>query len=359
MKKIFGVFLCVMFCTALVWAQEEEESSSMFEPSITIENETTFKTVKMGEDGEKGNIELAKEEAIGNESSAEFAVGIKLGETFSLNPYVKDKLAIMHETAFSFDANDFAIGLGMTYAPMDMLEITAGLGYLNRHKRGEVDIPGGSKISFFAYNGLEFNVGLGLNVESIFLEAGIENSLEWVQGKKRYGADDKQYGTNAKLSNTFTVEMKMDFFNFIKEKLNSGLVLGNELKFEQTKTRSAEFTENWQWIGDKTIENEFSIGLHFAPVEFMDFTFLIKDAFEKKVEWEPSGSDAKYSDDYESSNKVLLGLGLEFKKNMFKFGIEYTPQLSGTETKKEGDNVKTDPMKDMEHEVKLVVGIEL
>ena|GEM_PF-1117145 len=359
MKKIFGVFLCAMFCTAFVWAQEEEESDSMFEPSIVIENETTLTTTKTGDDEDtKGNVIPG---GIGNETSAEFAVGIKLGETFSLSPYIKDKFAMATDDMLNkpllFDANDFAVGLAMIYAPMDMLEITMGMGYLNRYKMFEYE--GGFITPFFDQHGLSLDVGLGLNVESIFLEASITNNLEWLQGKTRYSKDDKKYTTGSELVNTFAVEMKMDFFNFIKEGLNSGLVLNNEMKLTKTRFKDVSDEEKWKWVGDKTIENEFAVGLHFAPLEFMDFTFLIKDAFEKKVAWIPDDSKSKYSDDYESSNKVILGLGLELKKNMFKFGIEYNPQLSGSSTVKAGDTTTTKKQKDMEHEVKLVVGIEL
>lgn len=362
MKRIFGVFLCAVLFTTSLWAQDDGEDSR-FVPSFSLENETKLSTVKLGEKkDEKGNV-VPGETGIENESTARFAVGIKLGETFMLAPYIIDKVGIVGGMAtgqdFAFDANNFGLGLIMTYAPMDMLEINASLGYLNRYKMEGVEIFPPSTNAFFNHNGVAFTVGLALNVESIFLEAGLNNSLEWLQGKTRYGEKDKEYATRDELTNTFTVEMKMDFFNFIKEGLNSGLVLSNEMKLTKTKSRSAEFTEKWQWIGDKVIENEFAIGLHFAPVEFMDFTFLVKDAFDKTVVWVPTPSDAKYSDDYVSSNKVLLGLGLEFKKDMFKFGIEYNPQLSGSGTTKTGDTTKTTKAKDMEHEVKLTVGVEL
>lgn len=350
MKKIFGVILLSIVSLSFLVAQEEEESS-FGNPSFSLENELTVKVEKGGEDDNKGNFKLAGEDPFENKTTAKFAVGFNIGENFSLTPYIKDSVGFksrkMDNKILEFGSNKFTLGVGLEYKPMDMLSVMFGLGYDSKYKDFDVGTLSG--------NGVNFNVGVGLSVESMFIEAGASYEFEGMFASARNSKDEKDYKSSKELGNTITLEATFDFFNFIKEGLNSGLVLENKTTFESEWTRDGKEEDKKKFDGEKTIGNEFAIGLHFAPVSYMDAKFLTTVAFEQKSKYD--GSE-KYEVN-EKSTAVGLTLGLEFAKDMFKFGIEYSPCLSKKEGKKVGEKLEIETVKDLEHEFKIVVGIDL
>lgn len=352
MKKIFGIVLLSVMSLSFLVAQEEEESS-IGNPSFSLENELTIKGVKGGEDDNKGNFDLAGEDPLENETTAKFAIGFNLGEKFTLTPYIKDVLAAKvgkktDPLSPVFDLNKFTLGIGATYKPMDMLSIMFGLGYDSEYTDFD-------PLKTYVGNGVNFNAGLGFSVESIFLEAGVSYEFEGMFAKERRSKDEKDYVTLNKVKNTITLDATFDFFNFVRDGLNSGLVLENKTKIKSNWGRDGKVEDKEKFAGDKTVSNDFGIGLHFAPVSYMDAKFLVTTAFEQKSEYD---GKEKYEVN-EKSTAVGLTLGLEFSKDMFKIGIEYNPTLSKKEGKKVGDKLEMNTIKDLEHEFKLVVGIEL
>lgn len=351
MKKIFGIVLLSVMSLSFLVAQEEE--SSFGKPSFSLENETAVKVEKKGEDDSKGNFEWADEETIVNETTAKFAVGFSIGENFKLTPYIKDVVGFQVEKKNdpslrpAFDSNKFTLGIGATYKPLDMLSVMFGLGYDSQYTK--------FKIPTFVGNGVNFNVGLGLSVESIFLEAGVSYKFNGMFTSYRRTKDEKDYITLNKTTNTVTLEATFDFFNFIKEGLNSGLVFENTTKFKSDWGRDGKIEDKEKFAGEKKITNDFGIGLHFAPVSYMDAKFLVTVASEQKSEYDGS----KKYEVTEKSTAVGLTLGLEFVKDMFKIGIEYNPTLSKKAGEKSGDKLEMDTVKNLEHEFKFVVGIDL
>lgn len=352
MKKIFGVILLSIVSLSFLVAQEEEESS-FGNPSFSLENELTVKTVKFGEENNKGNVAVSE---IENATTAKFAVGFAIGDNFVLMPYLSDKVTLEGEAprgyVLGLSKNELIVGLGGKYKPMDMLALNFGLGYVSEYGKHAVDSsysPGN-----MAGNGVAFNAGIDVEVESVFLEFGVGYKLKGMFANVRTGSADKDIVKYNKIKNTITLETKFDFFNFIKEGLNSGLVLSNETNIsnEWDVFNSADKpAENFN--GKKTLENEFAFGLHFAPVEYMDFTFLTKVVSESESSREKINN--KYSAS-EKATKIALSLGLEFSKDMFSFGIEYNPELSKKIT--DGDGKVTEE-KNLEHEFKIGVGIAL
>ena len=355
MKKIFGVVLLSVISLSFLVAQEEDESS-FGKPSFSLENETTIKGAKSGEKETKGNFVLSADD-FENETTAKFSVGFAIGENFKLTPYVSDSVVTGmvdagNKFAVIFKKNSFGIGLGASYKPIDMLSIKFGLGYVSRYSLD--DKWDGQSLG----NGVKFNVGLGLSVDSIFLEAGLGYKFDgmFANETKEILTDVKKlkYG---KIKNVITLDATFDFFNFIKEGLNSGLVLSNETKISSGWQHLGRSSEKADYDGDKKIENEFGIGLHFAPIDYLDFTFLVKVASEAKKAYvyNPIEKTGKYEDG-DKSTAVGLSLGLAFSKDMFSFGIEYNPVVSAKTTDKDG---KVTEEKNLEHEFKIAVGIEL
>ncbi|MGP1438660.1 MAG: hypothetical protein ACTTKH_06270 [Treponema sp.] len=351
MKKIFGIVLLTAMSLSFLIAQEEE--SSFGKPSFSLENELVIKGERLGEDTNKGNFQPAEDDFIANSTTAKFAVGFNIGENFSLKPYIKDSVTFgvsdwKKGISPSFSANKFSLGIGGTYKPLDMLSIMFGLGYDSKYGKFVVvkgsDTPPTPPKFTSVGNGFNFNVGVGLSVESIFLEAGVGYKVDGMFAS--YREKDDYYTSNA-FTNKITLEATFDFFNFIKEGLNSGLVFENTTKFKS----------NWinkgsdQLEGKKVISNDFGIGLHFAPVEYMDAKFLTTVAFEQTNKYDSAKKSYEIA---EKSVVVGLTLGLEFSKDMFKIGVEYNPALS----KKAGKD-KLEEDKTLEHEFKFVLGVSL
>jgi len=369
MKKVLFGLLVFAMCFGALWADEEEDS--MFSPSVSIENELTLEGVKSGEKGSKGNVVPEKVE---NSTTAKFGVGIAIAENFKLKPYVSDTVVANDEDIgqkgiLGFKRNDFVVGLGGKFMPMEMLGISFDLGYIAQTKAHIIDKVGGTMQG----NGVKFGVGVDVNVESIFLEMGLGYKFKGIFAGIKAGEDDNDLNKIQSMTNTFELEAKLDFFNFIKEGLNSGLVLSNETKIKSNSTTNVKAYQanNKAYVASTKIENEFGIGLHFAPVDFMDFTFLTKVASESaKVYDAESGKYRNVYGDHEveepepkpfSATSVGLGIGLELTKDMFTFGIEYSPTLSVSESyqKDKDATVITKPKKDLGHEFKLVLGIAL
>jgi len=343
MKKIFGVVLLSVMSLSFLVAQEEDESS-FGKPSFSLENETTFGLVKHGEDDTKGNFEYG---GVENKTTGKFAVGFAIGENFKLKPYISD--AIKVEDGAKFKNNDFGIGIGATYKPIDMLTVKFGLGYVSRYTDKKF---GNQSVA----NGVKFNAGLDLAVDSIFLEAGLEYKLTGMFANEKKGSKTDEYTKYNNIENKIILEAKFDFFNFIKEGLNSGLVLSNETKITPEWEKHGNGKDGTLYSGaSRTIENEFGIGLHFAPVDYMDFTFLTK-VISGEAKAYIYDSSWKYSDKSIKGTAVGLSLGLEFSKDMFSFGIEYNPTLSAKTIDEDKNETKA---KNMPHEFKLTVGIEL
>ena len=382
MKKVlFGLLVSVLSLGLLV-AEEGEEESSIFSPSASIENEFSINGVRNGEDLSKGNVHPDEEEgALKNKTTAKFGVGIAIMDGFKLKPYVSDAVVVGENATFK--NNDFTLGLGGKYEPLEMLGISFDLGYIAQTKlygKTSIEVPDTAnpgqtktkKVPFFTMqaNGIKFGAGVEANIESIFLEMGLDYKFKGMFAKIRVGKDNDDVNRVQSFKNTIALEAKMDFFNFIKEDLNSGLVLSNETTFETKKeiNDKAKNKNSKVFESTKEIENEFAIGLHFAPVEFMDFTFLTKvNSKSSKVyvgdedDKDNFGKYVGFGEDTGSSTAVALGIGLELKKGMFTFGMEYSPTVSERVTFKadKDASAKSENSKNLGQEFKLTFGIEL
>lgn len=377
MKKLLFALLVSVLCLGVLPAQEEEgEGDSMFSPSVSIENELTFGGVKSGEDETKGNVLMSELE---NETKAKFGVGIAIAEGFSLEAYLSDAIKVADKTwmGAKFDENNLVVGLGGSYSPMDALAVSFDLGYIAQTKL----YGGGGKYTMQG-NGVKFGTGIEVNAEAVSLELGLGYEFEGMFAKVRKDKGESELDKHQEFKNTITLEAKMDFFNFIKEGLNSGLVLSNETTITQNNTIDVKANKdnNRVYESEREIENEFAIGLHFAPVEFMDFTFVTKvNSKSLRVrDNDPNSSDfGKYMIPYSDPNApvppgvepaapfastaVGLGIGLEFTKGIFTFGLEYSPTLAVKESyqvNKDASVIKQDN-KDLAQEIKLTFGIEL
>lgn len=354
MKKVLFAFLVSVLCLSILPAQEEE-GDSMFSPSVSIENEFTLPFAKSGEDASKGNVGL-DEKKIENETTANFGVGIAIAENFSLKPYIKDALTFA-SSKMEFSTNKLTLGLGMEFAAMEMLTISADLAYINQLGGLEMDDGSGNMVKLPTQTAHGFQVGMDVvaNIESIFLEVGAGYELKGMFAKPRSGSGVNDYSNIGQWDHTIKlIDAKMDFFNFIKEGLNSGLFVSDEVTIGIVNATTP--ADKDAYAAERTIGNEFTIGLHFAPLEFMDASLGVTVASETVAGWE--SKDKKYENG-SGSMEIKMPIGLEFSKGMFKFGLEYTPTLSKKEHTYASGSSQTTTIKDMEQELKIKVGFEL
>lgn len=339
MKKLFGFVLMTFFAFSVLPAQdmEDEDESSIGKPSVSVENEFVISGNKLSGKDNKGNFVFDKE-GIENTTVATFAVGFDLFEGFTLKPYIQELVSVVGAEKIAvgtFNANNFTIGLGMKYRPMDMLTVSFGAGYVSKWSAEE--LVKGTSLG----NGVKLNVGLGLNVPSIFFEAGVSYRFNGMFATAKEGDNSNKMSD---LINDIGLTAQFDFFNFIKEGLDSGLLLSNKttIRSKTSQDKASIFDGSF-----KKLSNDFGIGLHFGMVKYMDFSFLVKTGYSSVQKYK----DGKYGDAVKTTT-VALSLGLGFEKDIFSFGIEYNPQLMV-----KGNDGKA--KEELGHELVVALGISL
>lgn len=347
MKKVlFGLAVSVL-CLGILGAEEGEEGNSMFSPSISVENELTVTYETQGEDATKGNV---KGESIENSSTAKFGVGISVADNFSLKPYIQDSVDF---NGSMFESNTLGFGLGMKFSVNEAFNLSAKMGYINKVKKGEGT---GTDIK----NGFKFGVGAAANVESVFLELEAGYEVKGMFEKTRMGTSSNEYILASEWKNALTLEGTMDFLNFVKDGLNSGLIFSNELEIKIGNKTTPKDKELYD--ATRTIKDTFAVGMHFAPVEFLDARFAVQVEVSTDAGWDGKKNGGKYKKGEGSKGSTAVGLpiGLAFSKGMFSLGIEYTPTLSSSERTYAADGgYETEKGKGIPQELKVTVGIEL
>lgn len=317
MKKIFCAALIGLLAVGFAFA--EDESETVGSPAFEIKN--TFGNTSVTD--KDGNFDTDKSE-FENAVEAKFSVGFDLTETISITPFIgnetvfKTPEGMMMGKVLSFDSSKLQLGVEVGIKPMDMLEVTLGAGYLTEFVSNK-EITTGRKTGNL--NGAFLGLGFDINVENFFIASKLNYDLEAKFGSHK-NTDTASYSS---FENKVTAELTFDFFNFMKEGLNSGLFLSNEFTATTEKKNDDSTT---------TLGNDFGAGLHFNPVEYFDFKILGKTGMEKEGD-----DDAVIS--------AGLGLAAEFKHKGLTVELEYNPLF------KKGDDEGTT------HEFKLAVGFEL
>lgn len=345
MKKIALTLLMSFLALSFLSSKEvEREKKHSFEKhSIKVENELIIKGVKSLKDDENGNFNLHEDEPIENATTFKFAIPFPIFEGFTFIPFLKDKVVIASKGAFK--KNDLIFGLKGTYLPMDILDIKFGVHYVCRYK-DEFKETGTS-----LGNGFNANLTIALNLPSIFLDTNFSYEFNgmFAKGKKANNKNSKYYS----LKHGIGLDATFDFFNFIKEDFNSGLLFSNKTLLDFKWTKESDSAKAILF-GKKMIENEFGLGLHFGVLSYMDFAFLTK--ISSKFGYDADKGEGAWEKDALKELLIALSLAFTFNKDMLSFGIEYNPELSSKRAKPKKD---LESVKALEHAVKIVLGISL
>lgn len=347
MKKILAGALAVCLSFGLVFAHEEEESNTIGTPSFEAKNTISVKG-KSNEDGDfkPGEVENALE--------AKFAIGFDLNDKFSITPFVSNETAfkiddiITANGVIPFDSNVFKLGLEFGMSPIEMLALTLNAGYLTEIAS---DLKFAGQAVGYDAHGFFTGLGVDVNVENFFIAAKLGYDLEAKFGRKKYNTGEKQILKGKVFEHTVGTELVFDFFNFMKEGLNSGLVIANEFKAAQESLNDLDKDPTVAGKLNK-LENDFGIGLHFNPVEYFDFAFLTKVGYEAEKEYDTINNKWK---DPAKTTTVGLSLASVFTHKNFIFEVEYNPTLKKKEVASNGTVTKFEK-KEKEHEFKIAIG---
>lgn len=212
------------------------------------------------------------------------------------------------------------LGIGLSFTPIEPITLDFGLAHNLKLEPSDLEV-------FSIDSG--FIASVGFAYENSFFALGISdtfNPLWRITGKEDY----KSY-----IDNELEVELTFDFLNFVKEDLNTGLWVYNDLVTDHYFDKDDDFFKC-------SFENELFAGLHTNPVEW----FGAKAAFYGDFLFD-TNKDGNVED---GSDTAGLGLFLEvaFAYKNIGFAVSYKPVLY---------TVNADSPKDTSHEVLAAISI--
>ncbi|MBR6200032.1 MAG: hypothetical protein IKQ61_07220 [Spirochaetales bacterium] len=368
-KKWMAIFMIMMMAAFGVFAAEEEEEKDGEEKDSIASGFFNF------EEESVVNVTAGEFESFETKvKTLEGGVNLNLVDDIGLvlSPFagVSDVKAVVSPAddglRFNFDEATTYAGLKLALAPIDMLGLEFAL--------YNVDYFGNKAATLGAAAGLGFSVGLGLEVEQAFLTFEIANALEatWSGVRSPIGLleFDASKAAATQLYNDFTYGLRFNFFNFIKDTLNTGLYIDGEL----------EINAYWGSVDDSdplnvkydngtytttVLTNEFNIGLVTNPIEWFEgyFGFIMKNENEYLAEVDVPGLDKKALPSI-LNNKFGIKLGTTFIYKCVSFDLNWIGWVGNFGT---GVDLNNDKPADWDwgdngpfsHEITFTVGVAL
>ena len=313
MKKLLFALPILLLCLNLNLTSTEGDSKeeSKITPFFNLLNESSLLTTGDPSDDTPAFIGFE------NSTSLEMGLSFAINDILSIPLFLgSDCLSwSVDETGdFSFDGGEVYAGLGVDIAPVDFLKISIALSNYEIFKLNK-------KISF----GFDFETNLDFNFEKQFLSLDLGNNF-----KPNFNSD------RAKIFNSSTYGMTFNFFNFINDKINTGLAIDGCFEVTATNDYSETLSTNYY--------NELFVGFVTNPVEF--FTGYIY--FVMYNEWEVNSKNKILKSS--KSNSFGLKAGVSFNYEWFSTDIYYEPLIG---------IFIGDELSDCEHKVAISFGVEL
>jgi len=290
-KKWLAIFMIMMMAAFGMFAEDEEEKDGEEEKSefatgfFNFEEESVVTVTDGAFDGFETKVKTLEG---GVNLNLADSIGLALSPFAGVSDvkFVVPSFDALDYPTFYFDEATVYTGLKLALAPIDMLGLEFALynvDYFGEKACGDLK----------AAAGLGFGIGLNLGVEQAFLDFEIADAIEmtWAGCRTGYvegtgtgvydpitdteiGADSRQ-AFRTHLYNDFTYGLRFNFFNFIKDTLNTGLYIDGELEIDAdwgTNADDAEYTAT-------EINNEFNIGLITNPIDWFEgyFGFIMKN----------------------------------------------------------------------------------
>lgn len=326
MKKVLSVLVMACFLFATLSAQEEEKKPSRFSPSGSIGDKTVINTVRSGEDNASGNY---SNDSLRNDLTANFGVGIKILDNFSLRPQIRN---LFRTTASGINQNKVSVGLSATYSPLDMLTLSLTPLYYSQYKAND-------KLNVM-WNGVNLTAMASASVEPVFLDFTLMYIFDASFSNAKRASDDTL--KRQAMWHDIYVEASFDFLSFAKEGLG-GMALSSEAYIQTGKSTGKDGVESSSFY----FQDEIALAFNINPVESISASFATK--FTPSMSKAYDAKDKKWQDP-EKGFDIALGMGLNFSRNRFKVGFEYSPTVYSQATDAKG---KTEVAKNLGHEVSV------
>ena len=319
-KKWLAIFMIMMMAAFGVFAEDEEENESEEEKSefatgfFNFEEESVVTVTDGAFDGFETKVK-----------TLEGGVNLNLVDDIglALTPFagVSDVKFVVPTfddqdyPTFKFDEATVYTGLKLALAPVDILGLEFALynvDYFGEKACGDLK----------AAAGLGFSIGLTLEVEQAFFSLEIADAIEPTWAGCRTGVDSEGNERTAfytHLYNDFTYGIRFNFFNFIKDTLNTGLYIDGELEIDADWGNGGDDDDEYQTT-DWT--NEFNIGLVTNPIEWFEgyFGFIMKNETEE-TDYEVPGEDPIANNTW--TNKFGIKFGTTFTYKCVSFDLNW------------------------------------
>lgn len=361
-KKIF--ILLSMLAALNIFAQE---NASLAEETVTIQEtvEESNKTVAVAEapNTEESKISFSFDFAMEASFNTTGSEGKLAFDSFCFE--ITDltfgtEIALLDNLAFSFylaapmkletTAADSDIGVkvtevspelgvGLSFNPIESVTLDLGLGHNLKFEPRSLEtfsIDAGLIASAsITYENSFFSFSVSDTFNPLWRITEVEKTEVKDENKVVLKSTDMEDYYKNYIDNELEVELTFDFLNFVKEDLNTGLWIYNDLVTDHYFDKDSNFSKC-------SFENELHAGLHTNPVEW----FAAKAAFYGDFLFE-TDKDGKIAD---GSDTAGLGLFLEvaFAYKNIGFAVSYKPVLY---------TVNAENPKDTSHEVLAAISL--
>lgn len=312
-----------MFCFTLPLLMAEEtaeegQKKSIVTPFFSFSNTSTLRA-STDKDG------VAAFNGFENEiDDMTLGLAIQVTDMFVISPYISNTVDFLAlpGNAIHFNNDSLELGVGFGVTPLEFMTLDFGVAFNTKFN----DFVAGT-----VSTGMIAKASLSFNIEEAHLKLVLTDTLNPMFAKI---AADNILGM---IDNDFEVELNFNFFNFVKEDLNSGLWIYNDFITDN-------FTDK-DGLTHTDLENEFYAGLYFNPFEFFDAKVAFYGDF---IAGFDKNNEVIKANDY-------AGLGLHFALGFYYkavgLSVAYTPIVYSQRNGRVGEN--------FDHTVEVAVKVTL
>ena len=293
MKKTLLFFITVIFFNFYVFADETDDivdkngNEKKYSPYFSLSNDSEFYIAKdLSEDTVFFN-------GYNNNSCLDMGISFTINNFLSASTFIglRDlNWDIDNSGNFKFASAEVYIGFGLDIAPLDFFSINLKL------SNYEVLEPE-NKINF----GFDFETNFAFNFEKACIEFNICNNFNpCFNGKEAYIKDSISY------------ELIFNFFNFLNDKINTGLYI--EGTFESNNTFDNSDIKLYDF------SNEFFAGIITKPLDYISGYLLFAMFNEASYKNNKVFKDSKV-------NSFGLKTGISFSYEIFSTELFYQPKI--------------------------------
>lgn len=287
MRRTIITVVLVIF-TMMLFSEEKSEKKGLKEikPYAEISNESEVSI--SGSDVKEDNFFNGYD----NKTSGMGGISFVFNDVVALNLFLGASdfnWAIDNVGNFSYVTNEFYAGAGV--------DLTFSVASLSFYLSNMEIIDSGARVK----SGLDFGASLSLTFEKAYLDISLSNNFK--PSFNRYTAN---------IYNSTGYELKFNFFNFINDKINTGLLVSGE--YEGTAVVEKIIAQTYSY------SNEFYAGIVTSPIEMLSAYLLFAMFNDGSIENKALVEGSKI-------NSYGLKAGLSITVDKFSIEGYYLPKI--------------------------------